>query len=216
MPLPERRAALALAAAVSRRSPRGAHRRHARGRAAVHVPARRFATSTRADRPRSETPASWLRKLTSGFSRGRRESRVRLDFLEIAGQTTFLPRDAEPQHPVEKWGHPQFDLTLPSAPRHSAAPLPAEVRELIEHELELIAELRYEPTSSRARHRRVARSQDILCQGPARRQLGGLLRARITGGRSVAHVDAVERFISASATNRRTSTSTSEHQPARR
>ena len=119
--------------------------------------------------PEHETPASWLRKLTEqGLARRYSKAGSDSTSSKLGSDPTFLPRDAEPRDPVEKWG-----LTPISSPTLLAGDTtfrctsaPSEVRELIEHELALIAELRYEPYFLTV-HDIVAfaRSQDILCQG---------------------------------------------------
>ena len=119
--------------------------------------------------PERETPASWLRKLTEqGLARRYSKAGSDSTSSKLGSDPTFLPRDAEPRDPVEKWG-----LTPISSPTLLAGDMtfrctsaPPEVRELIEHELALIAELRYEPYFLTV-HDIVAfaRSQDILCQG---------------------------------------------------
>ena len=119
--------------------------------------------------PEHETPASWLRKLTEqGLARRYSKAGSDSTSSKLGSDPTFLPRDAEPHDPVEKWG-----LTPISSPTLLAGDTtfrctsaPSEVRELIEHELALIAELRYEPYFLTV-HDIVAfaRSQDILCQG---------------------------------------------------
>jgi len=86
--------------------------------------------------PSNETPASWLRKLTE---RGlaRRYDPHGVDDSVLRGDSTFR-----------------------------CAKVPAEVRELIEHELALIAELRYEPYFLTVQDIvAFARDQHILCQG---------------------------------------------------
>jgi error-prone DNA polymerase len=86
--------------------------------------------------PHGETPTSWLRKLTE---RG------------LAGRY-------DPQH--------ADDAILRGDSTLRCAKVPAEVRSLVEHELALIAELRYEPYFLTVQDIvAFARSQHILCQG---------------------------------------------------
>jgi error-prone DNA polymerase len=102
--------------------------------------------------------------------------------------------------------------------RFGNAPINSDVRDLIEYELALIAELRYEPYFLTV-HDIVAfaRSQDILCQGR-----GSAANSAVCYALGITEVDPsrmsvlFERFISKGATSRPTSTSTSSISGARR
>ena len=97
--------------------------------------------------------------------------------------------------------------------------VPPDVRELIEHELALIAELQYEPYFLTVYDIvEFARREGILCQGRgSAAQLGGVLRARHHRSRPGADEHAVRALHHArSATSRPTSTSTSSTSGARR
>ena len=111
--------------------------------------------------PEGETPASWLRKLT--------EQGLARRYSKVGSDSTFLGASA----PEDRWcGKSSLTPLSPSltllcgTSTFRCATTPPEVRELIEHELELIAELRYEPYFLTV-HDIVAfaRSQGILCQG---------------------------------------------------
>ena len=95
--------------------------------------------------------------------------------------------------------------------------VPEKARALVEKELALITELGYESYFLTVHDIvRFARSRGILCQGAARRQLGGLLRAGITAIDPDGSACCSSASSPASATNRRTSTSTSSTSGARR
>src|SRR6185437_3725660 len=98
--------------------------------------------------PAGETATSWLRKLAE---RGLAER------YKVGSETTFPPPCIEAQELREK-----SSLTL----LFRCAAVPVNVRALIEHELALIAELRYEPYFLTVQDIvAFARSKDILCQG---------------------------------------------------
>ncbi|GIK87029.1 MAG: error-prone DNA polymerase [Betaproteobacteria bacterium] len=104
--------------------------------------------------PEGETPASWLRKLT--------EQGLARRYAKRGSDSTFRPIDGVAQVPPEK-----SSLTLVSGDStFRCAAVPPEVREMIEHELALIAELSYEAYFLTV-HDIVAfaRAQGILCQG---------------------------------------------------
>ena len=111
--------------------------------------------------PAGETPASWLRKLT--------EQGLARRYAKVGSDSTFhttcllAPADREKSSLTPLSPSPTL---LAGASTFRCAAAPPEVRELIEHELALIAELRYEPYFLTV-HDIVAfaRSQDILCQG---------------------------------------------------
>jgi error-prone DNA polymerase len=105
--------------------------------------------------PANETPASWLRKLT--------EQGLARRYGPKAGSASTFP-EAPPPH--DESGEKSSLTLLSGASTFRCAAAPPDVRELIEHELALIAELRYEAFFLTV-HDIVAfaRSQGILCQG---------------------------------------------------
>ncbi len=104
--------------------------------------------------PEGETPASWLRKLTEqGLARR----------YGNAGSDSTFP--ADPTHPRDRDAKPGPPL-LSGDRTFRCLTVPAKVRELVEHELALIAELGYEPFFLTVQDIvAFARSRGILCQG---------------------------------------------------
>ena len=127
--------------------------------------------------PEGRTPASHLRRLVEeGLARRYHKARP-----DRAASGSATGRNSDHAQEEGRRADP------------SPAAIAPDVRELIEHELALIAELRYEPYFLTV-HDIVAfaRSKGILCQGRGvGRQLGGLLCARHHRGRSRANEHAV-------------------------
>ena len=119
--------------------------------------------------PDGETPASWLRKLTEeGLLRRYAKAGSGSPFPKLGSDSSFPSLYAELHGAAENWSLTPISgpALLSGASTFRCATAPPEVRELIEHELALIAELRYEPYFLTV-HDIVAfaRSQGILCQG---------------------------------------------------
>ncbi len=103
--------------------------------------------------PAGETPAQYLRRLT--------EEGLRWRFSPLPGPLPGAEREQNTHHSSRLTPHPSL-LT----PRASRATVPDKVRNLVEHELALIAELGYEPYFLTVHDIvKYARGQGILCQG---------------------------------------------------
>ncbi len=128
--------------------------------------------------PERETPASWLRKLTEqGLAErygGQRpspppspRSRGARDAAGYPGPAPDFPGEAVDHDPAGGKPAPSPDAALLRGDStYRCTSVPADVRALIEHELALIAELRYEPYFLTVQDIvAFARSKGILCQG---------------------------------------------------
>lgn len=134
--------------------------------------------------PADETPASWLRRLVEGGLKWR----YRQPDTSAAGASSAVPLAACVAQPA------------PSAtcPAPADDPAPPSVRKQIEHELALVAELRYEPYFLTVHDIvRFARAAGILCQGR-----GSAANSVVCWALGITEVDPqlgimlVERFIS--------------------
>ncbi len=120
--------------------------------------------------PPGETPASHLRKLTEeGLARRYAREKVGSDstFEKWGAESNFWPRPAHVDRLQNSMLTPiSHDVLLHGDSTFRCANVPPDVRALIEHELALIAELRYEPYFLTV-HDIVAfaKSKGILCQG---------------------------------------------------
>jgi len=107
--------------------------------------------------PAGETPAGWLRKLAEEGFRWRFGCELRREEPGASEEKRRTPSSLAPPQTARGWGS------------HFAASRQVDIdkaRALVEHELRLIAELRYEPYFLTVYDIvRFARSQAILCQG---------------------------------------------------
>jgi len=131
--------------------------------------------------PEGETPTSWLRKLTEqGLARRygsppspQPSPRSRVERGPVVGMPTFSSEhgDARTSTPgplfrLQGEGQGKADTLLRGDTTYRCPSVPPEVRELIEHELALLAELRYEPYFLTVQDIvAFARERKILCQG---------------------------------------------------
>ncbi len=153
--------------------------------------------------PAGETPTTWLRRLTeAGLARryGPREARAvhrplaeRAAELGAAAESTAAPATTPATTP------PMTPATAPRAEHGPGVQLPPAVRAQVEHELALIAQLRYEAYFlTVADIVDWARTQGILCQGR-----GSAANSAVCYALGITEVDPArmsvlfERFISA-------------------